>query len=137
MSESTLRPDDPREWLNRANSNLVQAKSRVSGVYLEDLCFAAQQAAEKATKAVLIVQGVDFPYTHDLARLLTLVDQAGVSVPPEVKAAIILSEYAVESRYPGASEPVTEEEYGKATATAEAVVRWAEGVVEGKLRRHC
>ena len=47
-------PDDPREWLNRARSNLVRAKVFVSGAYLEDLCFDAQQASEKAIKAVMI-----------------------------------------------------------------------------------
>ena len=41
-------PDDPREWLNRARSNLALAKNRIPGAYLEDLCFEAQQAAEKA-----------------------------------------------------------------------------------------
>ena len=45
-------PDDPREWLNRARSNLVKARHRMPEVYLEDLCFEAQQAAEKAIKAV-------------------------------------------------------------------------------------
>ncbi len=45
-----LPPDDPREWLNRARSNLVRAGHRDAGVYLEDLCFDAQQAAEKAVK---------------------------------------------------------------------------------------
>ncbi|MFQ5880960.1 MAG: HEPN domain-containing protein [Candidatus Methylomirabilales bacterium] len=40
-------PEDPREWLNRARSNLVRAKTKRKGVYLEDLCFDAQQAAEK------------------------------------------------------------------------------------------
>ena len=38
-------PDDPREWMNRARSDLTQAKSQVPGVYLENLCFNAQQAA--------------------------------------------------------------------------------------------
>ena len=47
-------PDDPREWLNRARSNLAMAKNRVEGAYLEDLCFEAQQAAEKAIKAVMM-----------------------------------------------------------------------------------
>ena len=46
-------PDDPREWINRARSNLIKAANRVPGVYLEDLCFDAQQAAEKAVKALL------------------------------------------------------------------------------------
>ena len=40
-------PDDPREWLNRARSNLVRARNRIHGAYLEDLCFDAQQAAGK------------------------------------------------------------------------------------------
>ena len=44
-------PDDPREWLNRARSNLAMAKNRVEGAYLEDLCFEAQQAAESLDRA--------------------------------------------------------------------------------------
>lgn len=67
------RADDPRAWLNRARSNLFHAKSRSPGVYLEDLCFDAQQAAEKALKAVLVQRGIRFPYVHDLAALLTLI----------------------------------------------------------------
>ena len=51
-------PDDPREWLNRARSNLAKAKACVVDVYWEDLCFDAQQAAEKAIKAVLIHRSV-------------------------------------------------------------------------------
>ena len=62
-------PDDPREWLNRARSNLALAKNRVPDAYLEDLCFEAQQAAAKAIKARLIMHSIDFPYVHDLARL--------------------------------------------------------------------
>ena len=43
-------PDDPRERLNRANSSLVIAKKESDDVYLEDLCFQAQQAVEKEKK---------------------------------------------------------------------------------------
>ena len=60
MSDKRLAPDDPIEWLNRARSNLTQAQTRIAGVYLEDLCFAAQQAAEKAIKALLIHLDIDF-----------------------------------------------------------------------------
>ncbi len=59
-------PDDPREWLNRARSNLSKAANRSPGVYLEDLCFDAQQAVEKAVKSLLLARGVDFPYVHDV-----------------------------------------------------------------------
>jgi HEPN domain-containing protein len=58
-------PDDPREWLSRARSNLVRAQTTLPGVYLEDLWFDTQQAAEKAIKAVLIARGVDFPLITD------------------------------------------------------------------------
>ena len=44
-------PDDPRGWLNRAKSNLAQARARVPGAYLEDLCFGAQQAAAEPASA--------------------------------------------------------------------------------------
>ena len=65
-------PDDPREWLNRARSNLARAKTKRKGVYLEDLCFDAQQAAEKAIKAVLIKLNGNFPYVHDLAEAFNI-----------------------------------------------------------------
>ncbi|MBM3269811.1 MAG: hypothetical protein FJZ01_19440 [Candidatus Sericytochromatia bacterium] len=41
-----MAPDDPKEWLNRARSNLALADATLPGVYLEDLCFEAQQAAD-------------------------------------------------------------------------------------------
>ena len=93
---------------------------------MEDLCFEAQQAAEKAIKGVLIRSGVEFPYIHDLARLLGLVESARVTVPNIVWRAEVLSPYATSARYPGAVEPVTAEEYGAAIAIAQAVVDWAE-----------
>lgn len=59
-------PDDPREWLNRARSDLALAKVAQESVYLEDLCFHAQQGAEKAIKALLVKLGVEFPYVLSL-----------------------------------------------------------------------
>jgi HEPN domain-containing protein len=134
MPPERFPPDDSREWLNRAQSNLFQARAGASipEVYLEDLCFNAQQAAEKAIKAVLLHHGVRFPYIHDLAQLLTLVRQAGFEVPEVVRQAIVLSDYAVESRYPGLAEPVTQEEYREAIILAEEVLRWARGIIGGE-----
>ncbi len=133
MNARRLPPDDPREWLNRARSNLIRAKNRLSGVYLEDLCYDAQQAAEKAIKALLIHLGIRYPYTHDLAQLLTLVEQSGQSVPDDIKQTAALSDYAVETRYPGPAEPVTDEEYYEAVTIAEKVVLWVENIIKEKL----
>lgn len=51
--------NDPQIWLDRAKSNLSLAKTQKEDVLLEDLCFEAQQATEKATKALLIYLGGD------------------------------------------------------------------------------
>jgi HEPN domain-containing protein len=117
----------PVEWLRRAKSNLIRAQQpRPEGVYWEDLCFDAQQAVEKALKALLVHRNIPFRYVHDIAELLTLVEQDGISLPEDVRLAASLSDYAVAARYPGPMEPVTEEEYQEAIALAEAVLRWVE-----------
>ena len=103
-------PDDPREWLNRARSDLVLARAKEEGIYLEDLCFHAQQAVEKAAKAFLIGLGVEFPYVHDIARLLTLLEKAGQEIPELVRQAERLTRFAIFTRYPGLTAPVRREE---------------------------
>lgn len=63
-------------------------------------CFHAQQAAEKALKAVLVRENLPVPRIHQLEKLL---DGAGrflrnaKSLRPLIEG---LSEYAVKSRYP-------------------------------------
>jgi HEPN domain-containing protein len=117
----------PVEWLRRAKSNLIRAQQpRPEGVCWEDLCFDAQQAVEKALKALLVHRNIPFRYVHDIAELLTLVEQSGIRLPEDVRLAAGLSDYAVAARYPGPMEPVTEEEYQEAIALAEAVLRWVE-----------
>ena len=135
MPPKRFPPEDPGERLNRARSNLVRAKGgfHLSGVYLEDLCFDAQQAAEKALKALLLHRGVRFPYVHDLAEHIGLLEQSGQEIPGAVRQAARLTRYAVVNRYPGLFEPVTSEEYEEAVAIAEEVVLWVQKVFGGKV----
>lgn len=132
MSVQRYEPSDPREWLNRARSNIERAAVRTPHCYFEDLCFDAQQAAEKAIKAVALHKGIDFPYVHDLDQLLRLAENAGVPIPDEIREAGDLTEYAVTTRYPGMGQEVTEQLYREAMEIARAVVKWAESVVLGE-----
>ena len=129
MPSERSAPDDPREWLNRARSSLARVRLRHPDVYLEDLCFDAQQASEKAIKAVLLRYDVAPPHIHDLGRLLTLVEEANIDVPEAVRDADLLTLFAVITRYPSVTEPVTEEQYEAALQTAEVVFHWAETIV--------
>jgi len=57
--------------LARARGDLAIAKAPLpKGAFYEDLCFHAQQAAEKALKAVYQHHGWPFRYTHDLDELI-------------------------------------------------------------------
>lgn len=125
-------PSNPQEWLRRARSNLKIAERgrRLKDVLLEDLCFNAQQAAEKALKAVCIARGIDFPKTHSLVRLMDLLEADGLNLPAEIKAADILTQYAVQARYPGWDEAVLPDEYREALKLAARVLFWAEKVLE-------
>lgn len=131
MQPSLRSASDPGEWLRHARSKLSRCRndSRLPEVLFEDLCFDAQQAAEKAIKAVLVLRGRRFPRTHDLAELVNLVAAIGVEVPPEILEAKRLTPYAVAGRYPGVSEDAGEQDYREALDIAERVVAWAERLV--------
>lgn len=94
-----------------------------------DLCFDAQQAAEKAVKAVFIKRGETFPYSHDLNKLLRLLEKNGLKIPQYVNEAKELTQYAHLTRYPSLADPVTPRQHRRAVRIATAVLRWAERLV--------
>jgi len=61
--------------------------------------------------------------------MLTLLMRGGVEVPEAIHQAGILTQYAVQVRYPGGGEDVTRDEYVRALARAEEVVLWVEQVL--------
>src|SRR5580700_5145659 len=122
MKRLQLAPTDPREWIRRAKSNLALAGNPLPDVDLADLCFDAQQAAEKAVKAVFIYRGETFPYSHDLNKLLVLLQRNGHKVPKYVHLAKGLTRFAYVTRYPSPAAPVTTRTYRRAVRIATAVV---------------
>ncbi len=122
-------------WLTRAASNLARARQgrQCDEELYEDLCFDAQQAAEKSLKALLIFFGWSAPRTHSIGYLLkTIRDRGRLDVPKQVQQAAILSDYAVTTRYPGNWEPVDAEEYREAVGLASEVYAW----VLDAIQRH-
>ena len=122
-----------KAWLRRARSNLALARQgKPSDAVWEDLCFDAQQAVEKATKAVLVRFKIDFPKTHSLETLFHLLEVSGHPAPPSLMVAKDLTDYAIEMRppLPEDEEEVTEEDHRNAVSIAERVVQWAEKLIE-------
>jgi HEPN domain-containing protein len=130
MPQDRPVPGSAEDWLARAEGDLALARVPLpEGAFYEDLCFHAQQAAEKALKAVYQHYNRPFRYTHDLDELIIGLQDEGISVPREVADAALLTSYAWEARYPGLSEPVTIEEYREALRQAEFVVSWVVKVI--------
>ena len=59
-------------------------------------------------------------------------EQNGIEPPEQIRASAELTEYAVETRYPGPTEPVTIGEYKEAVRIAEMVVSWVERLIVPK-----
>ena len=87
MPPEGASPEDPREWLRRARSNLARASHGqvAPDVLFEDLCFDAQQAVEKALKALLVLKGVQVPRTHSISELITVLAELGFDIPVDVQ----------------------------------------------------
>ena len=62
-------PSRARDWFNQAVRDLEQAQDSQKAGRHEWACFAAQQAAEKAVKALHLHQGQE-AWGHVIARLL-------------------------------------------------------------------
>ena len=122
-----METGDAAEWLLHAESDLTYARlgQTQPAVLRNQVAFHAEQAAEKALKAVLVHAAVEFPRTHDLQSLLTLLRDSGISVQPEVEQAGVLTRFAVEARYPGDIEPIAPEELRQAIEVAQRSVIWA------------
>ncbi len=122
-------PGDPFEWLRHARSDLALAQvDPPQDVMLEGLCYHAQQAAEKALKAVLISRGIPAPHTHSIRSLFDSLP-ADVSVPVDLERAAALTTYAVAARYPGDLEAIEADEYREALRLASMVVTWADDIL--------
>jgi HEPN domain-containing protein len=85
------------------------------------VCWLAQQAAEKALKAILILEQLDYPRRHDLDLLFALIPE-GWSVKQEQVDPARLTEWSVEARYPGDGPDATDPDADLAVQTVRRVV---------------
>jgi HEPN domain-containing protein len=113
-------------WLERARSSLEMARTKfVNYVLYEDMCYQAQQSVEKALKGLLIYYNEEPEFTHNIDRLLKGLSKY-TEVPDNIKDAIKLTKYAIETRYPGAYDELTKKEYEESIIIATDCLEWVE-----------
>ena len=91
-----------RQWLDKAAADFDAAKqlSTQGGRFREIVAFHCQQAVEKYLKALLVRRQIEFPKTHDIAKLLDRVATVDAGIAESLRDADALTPFGVETRYP-------------------------------------
>lgn len=90
-----------RDWLDDARSDLEHSRSDLAGGYYNWACFSAQQAAEKAIKAVFHRMGAE-AWGHSVADLLVALRERHDVAPEIIDQALELDKAYIPTRYPNA-----------------------------------
>ncbi|MDE0431263.1 MAG: HEPN domain-containing protein [Caldilineaceae bacterium] len=123
MTGAELVVQEARRWLQFSAEDLDVARrlltDRLSAP--RHVRWLSQQAAEKALKAALVLEEIDFPYTHDLNVLRNLLPDSWILQADHSELAD-LTEWAVEARYPGEWPEATETDAIRAEVQASLVL---------------
>ena len=111
-----------RRWLQQARGELGTAELAAQSPDQDPspACYLAQQAAEKALKAVLVFLQVQYPLTHDLDAIRRDIPQ-GWSVREEFRNLKKLSDWSFKARYRGCWRRPTRRDAAEATRLARAI----------------
>ena len=121
-------PNRALDWLTQAHRDLEQAQdSRAAGRH-EWACFAAQQAAEKAVKALHLRLGQEV-MGHVISHLLRALPKTTANLEDLIEKARVLDNFYIPARYPN-SHPAGApfEHYG--SLQSEEAIRYAREIAE-------
>jgi HEPN domain-containing protein len=123
-----------KQWLAYADEDLRLAchgMTLSTGVPYRLIAYHAQQCAEKCLKAYLIFHHIDFPFTHNISRLLELCGEE-TSWTKSLMDSEELIFYAITTRYPGTEEEVTGDEALRAIKLATQVMESVSKALSGE-----
>jgi len=113
------------EWTAKAENDLKNAAHTLKlgkDCPVDTVCFHAQQCIEKYIKAFLVLEEIEFPKTHDIELLLSLMP-GRTRISLTLRQQRTLTDYATVMRYPGPLEPVKLSEAKEAVKLARLVRR--------------
>src|SRR3989338_2813133 len=102
MSVKAKKNNLYKEWIRKAQEDELSLRVILKGKGSPSTaCFLSQQMAEKYLKSFLTYHEQEFPKIHHLERLLDMCQGIQESFKDLRKEAVLLSEYYIETRYPG------------------------------------
>jgi len=127
-----------REWLEKADNDLRNAAHTLTlGAEgpTDTICFHSQQCVEKYLKAFLVFGEIDFPKTHDIEELISL-------IPDRYRPELLIQDqrrltaYATVTRYPGGYEPIKLSEARQAVKLARRMRKAIRGHLPKEVLRY-
>jgi HEPN domain-containing protein len=107
-----------QDWLAQALRDLEKAKNDIRFEYWEWACFTAQQAAEKAVKALLMARGSEV-WGHAITPMLRALKD--LNVPSQlIEYAQLLDTFYIPTRYPNGFPEGKPADYFNASKAQEA-----------------
>jgi HEPN domain-containing protein len=93
------------EWVRKAEADYVIARAirRLDTAVHDGVCFHCQQLSEKYLKGLMEEAGLMVSKTHDLTKLLAILLPKHPSLGSLRRGLHFLSDFAVDTRYPGNS----------------------------------
>lgn len=124
-----------KSWLVKAQHDLASARKLAEepDSYLDTAIYHCQQAAEKAIKAFLVFHDQRFDKTHDLRPLIELAQPLNEKFSSFLQAAVLLTPYATEFRYPGDFIDPTREQFDEALSAADSVCQFVLSVLPAEV----
>lgn len=119
-------------WLRQAKQDLDDALFAEEGHRYNLACFLAQQAAEKALKAFLFVQGAEHVWGHSAIELCKDASEFDEQFLEIKAAAAALDKYYIPTRYPGGipSEVYQQEDAYMAIDKAKRIISMIEDKID-------
>ena len=116
------------DWMDQARSDLAHAQQDVRTCYFEWACFSAQQAAEKAVKAVFQKMGAE-AWGHSVADLLDELNTKHPVSDPLREHGLELDKAYIPTRYPN-SHPSGSPKERYTKGEAERLVDYADQIIQ-------
>jgi HEPN domain-containing protein len=129
---------EAQRWLAQSRYDVLVARYDADGGFWSAACFAAQQAAEKACKALLYSSGKRIVLGHSVAELLKECAAVSATLGGLAEDGIALDRFYIPTRYPNGlpggvpAESFVESDAKQAIAAAERVIDAVSRKVEGR-----
>ncbi len=117
------------DWLKQAKNDLLWTEDTLKAEKYAQACFVAQQASEKALKALAYLKGFDQIRSHSLLEIAKTLELPGNIIDAGKK----LDLYYISTRYPDAFpsgapfEYFTKKQAEEALTLAEDIIRYIDG----------